>query len=195
MPLTDALFEVRSRADAEHELTRSSSRVRRNAWTLPDAVSGATLVGHRSADLRGHLQGTDRSRISEDDNKGPLCSVLNRAAELSRSSTSGLQSLGGTVHLVNASVLEEWNALTDAEVTAQVLMGRTALFEVLMRRHNERVYRTIRAIVGNDGEAEEVLQQVYVNAYANLRKFDSTTPFAIWLTRMAVKAAATGRGE
>jgi RNA polymerase sigma-70 factor (ECF subfamily) len=98
------------------------------------------------------------------------------------------------VHLVNASVLEEWNALTDAEVTAQVLMGRTALFEVLMRRHNERVYRTIRAIVGN-GKAEEVLQQAYVNAYANLRKFDSTTPFAIWITRMAVKAAATGRGE
>ena len=99
------------------------------------------------------------------------------------------------MHLVNASVLEEWKALTDAEVTAQVLMGRSALFEVLMRRHNERVYRTIRAIVGNDGKAEEVLQQAYVNAYANLRKFDSTTPFAIWLTRMAVKAAATGRGE
>ena len=99
------------------------------------------------------------------------------------------------MHLVNASVLEEWNALTDAEVTAQVLMGRTALFEVLMRRHNERVYRTIRAIVGNDGKAEEVLQQAYVNAYANLRRFDSTTTFAIWLTRMAVKAAATGRGE
>jgi RNA polymerase sigma-70 factor, ECF subfamily len=99
------------------------------------------------------------------------------------------------VHLVNASVLEEWNALTDAQVAAQVLMGRTALFEVLMRRHNERVYRTIRALVGDDGKAEEVLQQAYVDAYANLRKFDSTTPFAIWLTRMAVKAAATGRGE
>ena len=99
------------------------------------------------------------------------------------------------MHLVNASVLDEWNALTDAEVTAQVLMGRTALFEVLMRRHNERVYRTIRAIVGNDGKAEEVFQRACVNAYANLRKFDSTAPFAIWLTRMAVKAAATGRGE
>ena len=99
------------------------------------------------------------------------------------------------MHLVNASVLEEWKALTDAEVTALVLVGRTALFEVLMRRHNERVYRTIRAIIGNDGKAEEVLQQAYVNAYANLRKFDSTTPFAIWLTRMAVKAATTGRGD
>ena len=99
------------------------------------------------------------------------------------------------MQLVNASVLEEWNALTDAEVTAQVAMGRTALFEVLMRRHNERVYRVVRAIVGNDGTAEEVMQQAYVNAYANLRTFDSTTPFATWLMRMAVKAATTSRGE
>ncbi len=97
------------------------------------------------------------------------------------------------MHLVNASVLEQWNALTDAEVTAQVLMGRTALFEVLMRRHNERTYRMVRAVVGNDGKAEEVLQQVYVNAYANLRQFDGTTSFAIWLTRRAMKAAASSR--
>jgi RNA polymerase sigma-70 factor (ECF subfamily) len=85
--------------------------------------------------------------------------------------------LGGTVHLVNASVLEKWNALTDAEVTAQVLTGRTALFEVLMRRHNERTYRMVRA----------------VNAYANLRQFDGTTSFAIWLTRRAMRAAASSR--
>ena len=99
------------------------------------------------------------------------------------------------MHLVNASVLEEWDALSDAQVAAQVLMGRTALFELLMRRHSERVYRMVRAIVGNDGTAEVVLEQAYVNAYANLRRFDSTTPFAIWLMRMAVKAAATSRGE
>jgi RNA polymerase sigma-70 factor (ECF subfamily) len=97
------------------------------------------------------------------------------------------------VHLVNASVLEEWNALSDAQVAAQVLMGRTALFEVLMRRHNERVYRMVRAIVKNDDTAEEVLQQAYVNAYANLRRFDPTTPFVIWLMRMAVKMAANSR--
>ena len=99
------------------------------------------------------------------------------------------------MHLVNASVLEEWDALSDAQVAAQVLMGCTALFEVLMRRHNERVYRVVRAVLGNDGTAEVVLQQAYVNAYANLRTFDSTTPFAIWLMRIAVKAAATSRGE
>ena len=95
------------------------------------------------------------------------------------------------MHLVSASVLEKWNALSDAQVAAHVVMGRTALFEVLMRRHNERLYRTVRAIVRDDGKAEELLQHAFVNAYANLRQFDPTTPFAIWLTRIAVKAAAS----
>ena len=99
------------------------------------------------------------------------------------------------MYLVNAPVLEEWNTLSDAQVAAQVLMGRTALFEVLMRRHNERVYRTVRAIVRDDGRAEEVLEQAYVNAYANLREFDSRRPFANWLTRMAVKAAVDRRAK
>ena len=95
------------------------------------------------------------------------------------------------MHLVSAAVLEKWNALSDAQIAAEVVTGRTALFEVLMRRHNERVYRTVRAVVRDDGKAEQLLQQAFVNAYANLSQFDPTTPFAIWLTRIAVKAAAS----
>jgi RNA polymerase sigma-70 factor (ECF subfamily) len=92
--------------------------------------------------------------------------------------------------LVSASVLEKWNGLSDAQIAAQVMMGRTALFEMLMRRHNEHLYRTVRAIISDDDKAEELLQQVFANAYANLRQFDRTTPFAIWLTRIAVKTAS-----
>ena len=99
------------------------------------------------------------------------------------------------MHLVSASVLEKWNALSDAQIAAQVVIGRTALFEVLMRRHNERLYRTCRAILRGDAKAEELLQQAFVNAYANIRQFDPSTPFAIWLTRIAVKAAATRRSR
>lgn len=95
------------------------------------------------------------------------------------------------MHLVSASVLEEWNRLSDTQIAAQVMMGRTALFEVLVRRHNERVYRTVRAIISDDAKAEELLQQIFVNAYANLRQFDRTTPFAIWLTRIALRTAAS----
>jgi RNA polymerase sigma-70 factor, ECF subfamily len=49
--------------------------------------------------------------------------------------------------------------LTDREVADRVCKGETSLFEILMRRHNQRVYRVARAIVKNEDEAEDVMQQ------------------------------------
>jgi RNA polymerase sigma-70 factor (ECF subfamily) len=93
------------------------------------------------------------------------------------------------MHLVSATVLEQWNGLSDEEVVSQVLAGHTALFEVLMRRHNERVYRAARAIVRDEREAEDVMQQAYVNAYTHLRQFNRLAQFSTWLTRIAVNEA------
>jgi RNA polymerase sigma-70 factor (ECF subfamily) len=85
--------------------------------------------------------------------------------------------------------LERWSALSDEQVVSQVVDGQTALFEILMRRHNERLYRAARAILRDDTEAEDVIQQAYVNAYAHLRQFDGRSTFATWLTRIAVNEA------
>ena len=74
----------------------------------------------------------------------------------------------------------------DEEIVRQVLAGQPALYELLMRRHNERLYRTARAITRDDREAEDVMQQAYVNAFANLHQFDGRARFATWLTRIAV---------
>ena len=93
------------------------------------------------------------------------------------------------MHIVNAPALERWNTLTDDEVVASVLEGHTALFEILMRRHNERVYRAARAIVRDESEAEDVMQQAYVNAYAHLRQFDKRAQFSTWLTRITINEA------
>lgn len=90
------------------------------------------------------------------------------------------------MHVVSAPVLEQWGGLDDEQVVSQVIGGQTALFEVLMRRYNERVYRVARAIVRDDGEAEDVMQQAYVNAYAHLRQFKHTARFSTWLTRIAI---------
>ena len=73
--------------------------------------------------------------------------------------------------------------LSDEQVVARVLAGQTALFEVLMRRHNERLYRAARAILRDENEAEDVMQQAYVNAYSHLRQFDGRSKFSTWLTR------------
>lgn len=78
---------------------------------------------------------------------------------------------------------------SDATLVAGVLAGETALFELLMRRHNERVYRAARAIVRDDQEAEDVMQQAYVNAFTHLRQFAGAAQFSTWLTRIAVHEA------
>ncbi len=76
--------------------------------------------------------------------------------------------------------------LSDEEVVSQVLEGNTALFEVLMRRHNQRVYRAARAILHEDAEAEDVMQDSYVRAYQHLRQFAGRAQFSTWSSRIAV---------
>jgi RNA polymerase sigma-70 factor (ECF subfamily) len=93
------------------------------------------------------------------------------------------------MHVVSAPVLEGWALLSDEQVVIGVLAGQTALFELLMRRHNERLYRTARAILRDENEAEDVMQQAYVNAYSHLRQFDGRSKFSTWLTRIAVHEA------
>jgi RNA polymerase sigma-70 factor, ECF subfamily len=78
---------------------------------------------------------------------------------------------------------------TDEEIVRQVIAGNAALFELLMRRHNERVYRAARAILRDEQEAEDVMQQAYVNAFAHLHQFKHEARFSTWLLRIVVNEA------
>src|SRR5689334_13654096 len=80
-------------------------------------------------------------------------------------------------------------SLTDEEVVRRVLDGDTALFEVLMRRYNQRLFRAARGIVRDDSEAEDAIQQAYVNAYFHLDQFEDRARFSTWLTRIAIHEA------
>jgi RNA polymerase sigma-70 factor (ECF subfamily) len=77
----------------------------------------------------------------------------------------------------------------DDELIRQVLAGNTAVFELLMRRYNERVYRAARSIVRDEQEVEDVMQQAYVNAFAHLSQFNGSARFSTWLTRIAINEA------
>jgi RNA polymerase sigma-70 factor (ECF subfamily) len=90
------------------------------------------------------------------------------------------------VTVLERARLESW---TDEEVVERVLSGETALFEIVMRRYNQRLYRVTRAILRDDAEAEDVIQDAYVRAYAHLRQFAARARFSTWLTRIAVHEA------
>jgi RNA polymerase sigma-70 factor (ECF subfamily) len=85
------------------------------------------------------------------------------------------------------------STLTDAEVVDRVRRGETALFEILMRRHNQRVYRVARAVVKDEAEAEDVMQQAYINAFVHLKQFEDRSQFSTWLTRITVYEALSRR--
>jgi RNA polymerase sigma-70 factor (ECF subfamily) len=78
------------------------------------------------------------------------------------------------------------SSVTDEHVVAQVLAGDIGKFEIIMRRYNQRLYRTARAILRDDAQAEDVLQDTYVRAYEHLRQFEGRAKFSTWLTRIAV---------
>lgn len=82
--------------------------------------------------------------------------------------------------------VEGWR---DEEIVQRVLEGELALFELLMRRHNQRVYRAIRGILRDDSESEDVMQEAYVRAYEHLAQFKGRSQFSTWLTRIAVNEA------
>lgn len=79
--------------------------------------------------------------------------------------------------------------LSDADIVKRVRAGEPALFEILMRRHNQRLYRAARAVVKDETEVEDVMQQAYVNAFTHLHQFEERSLFSTWLTRITLNEA------
>lgn len=86
-------------------------------------------------------------------------------------------------------VLEENRTVTDDDLVSRVRGGDKGLYEMLMRRYNQRVFRVIRSVVTNDDEAEDVLQEAWVRAYEHLDQFAGRASFSTWVTRIAFHEA------
>ncbi len=93
------------------------------------------------------------------------------------------------MHSAVASEALTWPQITDDEVVRRVRAGETALYEIVMRRYNQRLYRITKAIVKDPHEAEDVMQEAYVRAYQHLHQFAGESAFSVWLTRIAVNEA------
>jgi len=79
--------------------------------------------------------------------------------------------------------------LDDAELVRRIRGGETALFELVMRRYNQRLFRLLRSLLRDEAEAEDVLQDAYVRAYAHLGQLEQPERLASWLTHIAVHEA------
>jgi RNA polymerase sigma-70 factor (ECF subfamily) len=90
------------------------------------------------------------------------------------------------VEILEKARIEGW---TDEEVVTRVLTGETELYEILMRRYNQRLYRVVISILRNADETQDVMQEAYVRAYQHLSQFEGRAAFSTWLTRIAVHEA------
>jgi RNA polymerase sigma-70 factor, ECF subfamily len=80
-------------------------------------------------------------------------------------------------------------ALDDSALAARVAGDDHAAFEALMRRHNGRLFRVARAILKDETEAEDALQDAYLDAYRHMGEFRGAAQLATWLTRIVINQA------
>lgn len=80
-------------------------------------------------------------------------------------------------------------AAPDADLIARIRGGARRPFAVLVRRYNQRMFRIVRAVLRDDQEAEDVVQQAFVTAYDRLSQFRGDGSFGAWLTKIAVHEA------
>ena len=82
---------------------------------------------------------------------------------------------------------------SDTELIARILAGDTSAMETLMRLHNRTLYRTARAILRDDAEAEDAVQEAYLQAYRALATFRGESKLSTWLVRITANEALMRR--
>jgi RNA polymerase sigma-70 factor, ECF subfamily len=89
----------------------------------------------------------------------------------------------------SATVAHRLEDLDDGALVALALQRREAAVRLIMQRHNRRLYRVARGVLGDDAEAEDVVQEAYVRAFTHLESFRGDARLSTWLTRIALNEA------
>lgn len=85
--------------------------------------------------------------------------------------------------------IRDLSALSDPDLVRMALERDDAAFRVIMQRHNRRLYRCARSVVGDDSEAEDIVQEAFVNAFSHLAAYRGNSSLTTWLTRITLNEA------
>src|SRR5687767_10727636 len=127
--------------------------------------------------------------------------ILGEAGDFFRGTSNakwrgGLKRRRDHAHLMLMTALplaEETDALPDIELVERIRQGDVRAMELLMRRHNRMLFRTARAILRDDAEAGDAVQEAYLRAYKALPDFRGESKVSTWLVRIAANEALTRR--
>src|SRR4051794_17479654 len=95
--------------------------------------------------------------------------------------------------LVNPVPRQNLEGFDDAHIVALAQAGNEAAFREIMRRNNRRLFRVARTVVRDAGEAEDVVQEAYLKAFAGLASFRGEALLSTWLTRITLNEALQRR--
>ncbi len=74
----------------------------------------------------------------------------------------------------------------DFDVIKKVLSGEKGLYEILMRRNNQKLYRVIRSYITDEDVIKDIMQDTYIKAYEKLYQFKMKSEFSTWLMRIGI---------
>lgn len=78
---------------------------------------------------------------------------------------------------------------TDEAIIRRVKSGDMQSYETIMRRYNQRLFRTARSILQSHEDAQDAVQEAYISAYYKLDTYVSSGKLGAWLTRIVVNEA------
>src|SRR6185437_8215874 len=84
------------------------------------------------------------------------------------------------------SIIKQYENLPDADIIKEIISGKVALYEILIRRSNPFLYRAGRAYGYNHEDVQDLMQDSFINAYTNLSKFKNRSAFKTWVTRIMI---------
>jgi RNA polymerase sigma-70 factor (ECF subfamily) len=93
------------------------------------------------------------------------------------------------IPLMASRRLPDVATLTDSDLVVEAKTGNETAIRILVQRHNQRLFRSARAVVRDDAEAEDVVQATYVRAFTHLDAFRGDAKLSTWLTRIALNEA------
>lgn len=78
------------------------------------------------------------------------------------------------------------HTIEESEIISRILSGEKELYEILVRRNNQKLYRIIRSYLKDEAEIEDIMQNSYIKAFTKLHQFKLEASFSTWLIRIAI---------
>lgn len=76
--------------------------------------------------------------------------------------------------------------ISESDIIKRILLGEKELYEILLRRNNQKLYRVIRSYIKSEAEIEDIMQNTYLKAFEKLYQFKQTSTYSTWLIRIGI---------